>query len=322
MKNTKLRKMLGFACLVFTILGWGLSFLGTERLLNDYSPIEIILFRYILSYIGLFLLNPRPFLFKEKKFEFYCFLASIAGVSIYQWLENIAIENTNASNVSVIIACSCFFTAIFSTLILKSEKIGVNFMAGFICSIIGVVLVSFNGKINLEFNPFGDFITLGCAVLWGLYSVCVSKINEYKYNLIQTTRRLMIYGILVIIPLFIIFGGKVDFTRFTQNYNYMWFLFLGILCGSICFMTWNYAVDTLGPVKTSLAMYVQPIVTIIFGFILFNHKITLMGACGALIVVAGLFLSSSHFLDNLFKKKKEEIKEEPIIENNEEKKID
>jgi len=61
----------------------------------------------------------------------------------------------------------------------------------------------------------------------------------------------------------------------------------------------------LGPVKTSLAMYVQPVVTIIFGAIWFDEKIKLMGAMGALLVICGLFISATKFLDNLLKRKRQ-----------------
>ena len=202
MKNQKIRTMLGLCCLVFTIFGWGLSFLGTKTLLASYSPIEIIFFRYLLSYVGLFLIMPRPFLIKTWKFELLCFLAAIFGVSIYQLLENIAIDKTSASNVSVIISCSSFFTAIFTTLILKSEKIGVNFLVGFIFSIVGVILVSFNGAIHFEFNPIGDVLTFICAILWGLYSVTISKLNQYQYSIVYVTRRVMLYGVIQSIPFF------------------------------------------------------------------------------------------------------------------------
>ena len=317
MKNQKMRTMLGLACLVFTIFGWGLSFLGTKTLLNNYSPVEIIFFRYSLSFVGLFLIYPKPLLFKDWKFELLCFVAAIFGVSIYQFLENVAIDKTSASNVSIIISCSSFFTAIFTTLILKSEKIGANFIVGFIFSIVGVILVSFNGAIHFEFNPLGDFLTLICAVLWGLYSVTISKLNKYQYNVIQITRRIMMYGVIQIVPIFLICHGQINFTRFATGDNWFWLLFLGILCGTICFMTWNFSVKVLGPVKTSLAMYVQPIVTIVFGAIWFGEEIKLMGAFGALSVIAGLIISTTKFLDNLIKKKKkdeiEETKEEPTM---------
>lgn len=309
MKNQKIRTTLGLCCLVFTIFGWGLSFLGTKTLLNDYLPVEIIFFRYLLSYVGLFLILPKPFLLKDWKFELLCFLAAIFGVSIYQYLENIAIDKTSASNVSIIISCSSFFTAIFTTLILKSEKIGVNFLIGFVFSLVGVILVSFNGAIHFEFNPLGDIMTLMCAMLWGLYSITVSKLNQSNYKLVFITRRIMLYGVIQIIPIFFIDGGRIDFARFTSSTNWFWLLFLGILCGTICFLTWNYSVNVLGPIKTSLAMYVQPIVTIVFGAIWFNEKIKLMGAFGALAVIIGLVLSTTKFIDNYIKKKKQ--KEEP-----------
>ena len=61
-------------------------------------------------------------------------------------------------------------------------------------------------------------------------------------------------------------------------------------------------------------MYVQPIVTILFGAWFFNEQIKLMGMFGALAVIAGLFISSTKFLDNLIKKKKKKEPEEETEE--------
>jgi hypothetical protein len=55
-------------------------------------------------------------------------------------------------------------------------------------------------------------------------------------------------------------------------------------------------------------------VTIIFGAMFFNEQIKLMGMFGALAVIAGLFISSTKFLDNLIKKKKHQFKK---VEDNE-----
>lgn len=284
------QKITGFISLVFTIIIWGITFLATETLLNDFTPIEILFFRFGLSLIALFLVYPKIFKWQGWKVELLCFLASLFGMSIYQSLENYAIQYANGSMVSIIIATASFFTVIFSRIILKEKNIKINFYIGLIIGIVGISLVILNGN-ALSIEPLGDFIALLCSVLWGLYSVVVELINKYKLNMLQITRRITMYGLLIFIPMFFISGGKFDLVRFTKPENLIWMIYLGILASAICFYTWNYSVDKLGPVPTSIGILVQPIVTVIVGVIWFNHKFTWVGIVGLAVTIIGLYVA-------------------------------
>lgn len=284
------QKITGFISLVFTIIIWGITFLATETLLKDFTPIEILFFRFGLSLIALFLVYPKIFKWQGWKIESLCFLASLFGMSIYQSLENYAIQYANGSMVSIIIAAASFFTVIFSRIILKEKNIKINFYIGLIIGIVGISLVILNGN-ALSIEPLGDFIALLCSVLWGLYSVVVELINKYKLNMLQITRRITMYGLLIFIPMFFISGGKFDLVRFTKPENLIWMLYLGILASAICFYTWNYSVDKLGPVPTSIGILVQPIVTVVVGVIWFNHKFTWVGIVGLAVTIIGLYVA-------------------------------
>lgn len=284
------QKITGFISLVFTIIIWGITFLATETLLNDFTPIEILFFRFGLSLIALFLVYPKIFKWQGWKVELLCFLASLFGMSIYQSLENFAIQYANGSMVSIIIATASFFTVIFSRIILKEKNVKINFYIGLIIGIVGISLVILNGN-ALSIEPLGDFIALLCSVLWGLYSVVVELINKYKLNMLQITRRITMYGLLIFIPMFFISGGKFDLVRFTKPENLIWMIYLGILASAICFYTWNYSVDKLGPVPTSIGILVQPIVTVIVGVIWFNHKFTWVGIVGLAVTIIGLYVA-------------------------------
>lgn len=286
----KKQKIIGFGALSFTIIIWGITFLATETLLADFKPIEIMFFRFGLSLIALFLVYPKIFKWQGWKIELLCFLASLFGMSIYQTLENYAIEMANGSMVSIIIATASFFTVIFSRIILKEKNIKWNFYVGLVIGIVGISLVILNGN-ALSIEPLGDFIALLCSVLWGLYSVFVELINRYKLNLLQTTRRITMYGFLILIPMFFISGCKFDFARFARVDNVIWTLYLGILASAVCFYTWNYSVNKLGPVPTSIAILIQPIVTVVVGVIWFEHKFTWIGIVGLLVTIVGLYVA-------------------------------
>ena len=291
----KNKKLLGHLLAIFTILVWGTTFIATKILLEDFTPMEILFFRFLLGYLALLVVKPKFIKAVSWKQEGIFFLASISGISLYQYLENLSIELSppqNVANVSIIIACSAFFTAIFSKLILKNEKISKLFYLGFIVSIIGVALVSFNGNIETGIFPMGDIVALACAILWGLYSVSVKIADSYKYSPLLVTRRIMFYGTIVLIP-FCLFGNQdMSLGRFLDIENLLLMLFLGVLASAACFFTWNLAVKYIGTVQTGLYIYFNPVVTIIFGIIVFDDKLTLMSVIGTILIFIGLAFSS------------------------------
>lgn len=300
------KKFIGILFLVFTIIVWGITFLATKSLLVDFQPMEIMLFRFGLSFIGMFLLYPKIFKWQGWKVELLCLLASIAGITAYQSLENVAILYANGSFVAIIISTASFFTAIFSRIILKNKGIKINYYIGFVISLVGIILISLNGTEKLNIKPLGVFLSIICAILWGLYSVLVDLVNSHKLNLVQTTRRIMLDAFILIIPIFFITGGKFELSRFAKIENVVWIVFLGILASAICFYTWNYCVSALGTVTTSYGVLVQPIVTIVVGVIWFEEKFTWVSGVGVALILIGLYIAL------FIKKKIKEINESEL----------
>ena len=290
MKDKK--RIISIIFILFTIIIWGTTYLATQELLVSFTPVEILIYRFVLALAILYLIKPKILKWQGWKFELFCVIASLCGITVYQYLENVALIYTSASNVSIIISCAAFFTAIFSKLFLKNEEITIFFYIGFVISIIGITLLTFNGAINLELNPLGDCIALFCAILWGVYSVAVKKTEDKKCDCLLVTRRIMLYGVILLIPLFFISGETLHLDKLSDVNNLLWIGYLGVLASALCFYTWNYAVENLGSVKTSLSTYAFPIVTLVVGVLWFNETLTLMGGIGMILTLLGLYFSN------------------------------
>lgn len=195
------------------------------------------------------------------------------------------------SNVGVIVSVSPFFTAIFSRIILKDTQIKKSFFIGFIVSLFGVFLISFNGITNFKISPIGDFLAFGAALVWSLYSILVKKISEFGYDTIQTTKRIFFYGILFMLPLTQLFDFHWNFSRFLLPTNLFNILYLGIGASGLCFITWNLAIKILGTVKTSLYIYLVPIITVLCSVIFLGEQLTVISIIGMSLTLTGLFIS-------------------------------
>ena len=281
----------GHLAALLTILIWGTTFISTKVLLTDFQPVEILFFRFVAGTLALFLVCPRLLKGTTWKQELVFMGAGLCGVCLYYLLENIALTFTMASNVGVIISVAPFFTALLSRLFLKQEeRLNIGFFIGFLVAMAGIALISFNGS-ALHLNPVGDLLALLAAFIWACYSILTRKISSYGYNTILTTRRVFLYGLLFMIPVLLLSDPVIDFPRFADRTNLLNLLFLGLGASALCFVTWNSAVRLLGAVRTSVYIYLTPVITIVASVLILHEPFAWMTGIGTVLTLAGLVLS-------------------------------
>jgi len=285
------KKSIGHLTALLTIIIWGTTFISTKILLVDFQPVEILLFRFIIGFLALLIIAPKRLTGVSLKQEITFMAAGLCGICLYYLLENIALTFTMASNIGVIISIAPFFTAILTHLFLKSdEKLRANFFIGFAVAMVGIVLISFNGQ-RLELNPLGDILAALAALVWACYSILTKKISSFGYSVILTTRRTFFYGILFMIPAIFLFDFKLDFSRFANMTYLLNIMYLGLGASALCFVTWNFAVKILGAVKTSIYIYIVPVVTVITSVLILRESVTWISVIGTILAIAGLFIS-------------------------------
>lgn len=287
MKNNR---TVGHLCALLTIIVWGTTFISTKILLTDFQPVEILFFRFIMGLLALLAVYPRRLKGTSRHQELTFAMAGLCGICLYYLLENIALTYTMASNVGVIISVAPFFTAILSSLILREEKLHANFFIGFVVAMAGIALISFNGS-KMELNPLGDLLALLAALIWACYSVLTKKISGYGYNTLLTTRRVFFYGILFMFPTLFLFDFKLDLIRFTNPVYLFNIFFLGLGASALCFVTWNFAVKALGAIKTSVYIYMIPVITVVTSAAILHEKTTVLAVIGTILTLLGLLLS-------------------------------
>lgn len=281
----------GHGAALLTILIWGTTFISTKILLADFQPIEILVFRFVMGFAALWLICPRRLQTSGLKQEAVFAAAGLSGICLYYLLENIALTYTLASNVGVIISVAPFFTAILAHILIGSEeKFRINFFIGFLIAMAGIMMISLNGA-RLELNPMGDLLALLAAFVWAIYSILSKKINGFGYPVVLSTRRTFFYGILFMIPAAWIFDLRLDLSGFAEPKNLLNLLYLGLGASALCFVTWNFAVKKLGAVKTSIYIYMVPVITVITSVLILGEKITWMSGLGVIFTLMGLFLS-------------------------------
>ncbi len=284
-------KIIGHLAAVFTIIIWGTTFISTKILLEGFLPVEILFFRFVIGYTALLLLYPKKLKVTDRKHEPVFVFAGLCGICLYYLLENIALTFTFASNVGVIMSTAPFFTAILSHLFfISEEKLRLRFFIGFVCAMVGIIFISYNGM-KFTLDPLGDFLALSAALVWACYSLLVRKISKMGYPVFLSTRRTFFYGIIFMIPAAWFSDFRLDLFRFTHSIYLFNMIFLGLGASAFCFVTWNFAVRELGTVKTSVYIYLVPVITVFTSALVLKERLTALMGIGAALTLAGLILS-------------------------------
>ena len=284
--------LFGHGVALFTVFVWGVTFISTKILLEDFHAAEILFLRFAMAFAALYLSAPGRLSGMTPRRHLVLAAAGLTGICLYYLLENLALGYTLASNISVILCAAPMFTALVARFVLRGEeKLGLYFYAGFFVAMSGICLISFSGASELRLDPLGDILAIAAALVWALYACLTRIMGRWGCNVIQVTRYTFGWGILFMIPFLFLFDLHWDTARFVKPENIFNLLFLGLCASAMCFTTWNIAVRVLGTVRTSLYIYLVPVITVIVAALVLDERLTLMSGSGAVLTLAGLFIS-------------------------------
>lgn len=274
---------------ILTVAIWGLTFISTKVLINHgLTPQEIFFYRFLIAYTGIWVISPKRLFTGNWKDELWLVAGGIFGGSLYFFTENTALGITQASNVSFIICTAPLLTTILSLLFYKSEKASKGLIYGSLLALMGVGLIVFNGSFVLKISPIGDLLTLLAALSWAFYSLIIKKMAG-RYPTVFITRKIFFYGVLTILPAFLLHSLQPDAAVLLQPGVLFNLLFLAVLASLICYVLWNVVLKQLGTVRASNYIYLNPLVTMIASSLILDEKITLVALGGAACIVCGVY---------------------------------
>lgn len=274
---------------LISVVVWGTAFLVSKELLDFLSPIELMIMRLLIAYFTLFIIYPKWFF--NLKDELILIVLALFGNTLYFLGQNFSLKYTSASNVSILVSTSPILSLVIIYFLDKSEKINRKQKIGLLIAFIGVILVVFNGVVNLKLNPLGDFLALLSSLLWAIYSILLKdKLRDVNNFII--TRKIMLYGFLTSLPLLIFNENTLKLKSLLSMNVLFCLLYLSIISSAFCFLFWNDAVKMIGVVKTNMYLYLIPMVTLIAEVIFLKGKVTIMGLSGIVLVLLGMYFSN------------------------------
>ena len=280
-----------------TVAIWGSTFVFTKILLqNGLSPAQIFTLRFIVAYgliIALTLLAGQSIkLFSDSwRDELVMALLGVTGGSLYFLTENASMLYTTATNTSLIVCtCPLFAMLLVAIVYRKTEHITRIQTLGSLIACLGMAVVVLNGHFVLHLSPLGDLLAFGACLCWAFYSLLM-KLALQRYNSLFVTRKVFFYGLVTIIPYFIVKPGFPPMEVMLRP-DVLWnLLFLSVVASMLCYVMWNWVIGKLGTVVATNWVYFNPITTILFAWWLLHETITVWFLLGSLLIIVGMMLS-------------------------------
>lgn len=269
---------------------WGVTFVSTKYLLNSgLSPVEIFIIRFSVAYAGILAVSHKKMFCNSLRDEMLAVLTGLFGGSLYFIVENIALEKSSASNISLIVCTAPVFTLLASSAIRK-QGISLRIFAGLAVSMAGVAVLLFRNADGIQFNPAGDFLALAAAVMWAAYSIVLGFLSD-RYGSSFITRKTFFYGVVTALPLLPFVHDRFDLAVLAEPYVFANLFFLSVIASLTCYFAWGKVIRRLGSVTACNYLYINPVAAVVASIAFLGERMTVLLLVGMLLVFSGLYLA-------------------------------
>jgi len=281
--------------LALTILIWGNSFIVVEMALEDgATPTLIAMARFLTAsaiFVG-YLLIRRPRGIDRSDVRVFLLLAFI-GIGVYYVFQYYGVQFAGPAITSILVTFLCPIMIFLISYLRLGERVSPSQTAGLVVAAVGALFVITNGSVAFISNweqLLGGAFGVACAVLWAVYTVQGKKV-VMKYDPLVATAYLSLIGTVMMVPFALAEISMADEILFPPSF-YVAVLYLGVLCTVIGYVLWFRALTGLSASSTGATLYFEPIVTVIFAWVILGQAIGWITAVGGVLVMLGVALVS------------------------------
>ena len=279
---------------MFAITLWGMSYIWTDRLIDQGIPVFYFVFvRIFIAGIILFLFNTAYGRIKRiQKQDWPKFLMlALCEPFIYFICETVGLKLTGSPTISAMVIATIPIFSIGAGILFFREKINAVNIIGILFALVGIVMVAMaHGAVGEHF--IWGIILLMIAVISevGHASLTKSLAGNYPSQVIVMYQFLI--GSIYLFPLFLWKGVK-EFNMEVYFSADVWLplICLSILCSSLAFSLWVSTIKNLGVAKSSIFSALIPVVAALIAWVLGHEVLNARQWGGIAVSTLGVILS-------------------------------
>lgn len=299
-KNKHSMRILPHLVALATVAVWGSTFVYTKLLLlAGLSAAQIFTLRFIIAYVLLLAFSilqkrgtPFRLLSASWRDELLMVALGVSGGSLYFLTENSSMNFTTTTNTSLIVCMCPLFAAALIGLFYKNQRLHGLQILGTVMASLGVVIVVLNGRFVLHLSPLGDTLAFVACLCWVVYSLLMIPASQ-RYDTLFITRKVFFYGLISLLPYYLVYPSWPPMALILRPDVLFNLLFLGCVASMLCFLAWNWAIRRLGAVTVTNYAYFNPVVTMLFAWVILSERITIFFVVGTILILVGMYLTNN-----------------------------
>lgn len=285
--------LLTLGALLVSALCWGAAPVATRYLLAYFSPLPLLLLRFLIAAIFflpmLVSLRAKLWTKRDGVLAIFCGLTAIIGYNI---MVTYGLRWIPSGIAGLLLATEPIWIALISFVILR-ERLRWQVITGLLLALVGIAVLSGTASLTsfASGNPTflaGAGLVLLSAMMWAIYVVAVRPLSR-KFGARSSTAVTIVVGT---IPL-LVAGNRNLVPRLIALPFAAWAALLLLALGStvvstICF---NYGVARTSSSRAGLFLYLVPLVSVAGGGLFLHEQIGSTVIVSGLLILAGVALA-------------------------------
>ncbi|MFS0555088.1 DMT family transporter [Brevibacillus sp. 179-C9.3 HS] len=278
-----------YLLLIFCVTAWGSNFVFGKMLVAEFSPLFLSAMR--LLFIVLFLLIWSRGRLKMPKLTRTDWLLlavlGVVGVFINQWSFYKGLVTADPTTSALILALTPITTALLAALFLKESLTG-RMAIGSVIGTSGVLFVIYTGA-ELHFDVGILWIVL--TMLTFATSIILVRVLGHRLPPLVTTLVSNLIGFGSMLPFVLI---SIPTATVSTSLSAWILLFVtAVVMHGIVTLIWNSQLQKVGAAKAAMFANLEPFIAMLFGLLLLAKPVTAVQFFGAILIIAGVTLTTT-----------------------------
>ena len=288
-KKTKTAVGLPFLALCWISFFWGTTWIASKEGVKHMPAMQLVVLRQFFGgilYLAYFIIKKEPW--PNKRQWRNIFILSILNFMLSNGLSTWGVKYISSGLGAIIGSVFPLWIVIIS--FFRGEKVSWRAVVGLLICFSGICVIFYdylNGFLEPEFR-FGILLSIIATFTWALSSIYIRE-NKTNFNPYFSLGLQMLISSFVISSIIGFNGSSIPLNEISAIS--WWSIAYLVVFGSVLtFIAFIYALEHLPKEVSSLYAYINPIVALFFGYVLFNEPLTVPIIIGGIVTVFGLYM--------------------------------
>jgi len=268
---------------------WGTTWIASKEGVKHMPPMQLVALRQLfggLCYLLYFLYQKHPW--PNKRQWRTILVLSVLNFMLSNGLSTWGVKYISSGLGAIIGSIFPLWIVIIS--LFRGQKTTWKAVAGLVVAFVGICVIFYdylNDFLEPEFR-FGILLSVIATFTWALSSIYIKE-NKTNFNPYFSLGLQMLLSSIVISTAIVWNGSAIPLAAIPAIS--WWSIAYLVVFGSVLtFIAFIYALEHLPTEISSLYAYINPMVALFFGYILFNEPLTVPIVLGGIITIIGLYV--------------------------------